>query len=437
MSRRAYLLIFLIFALLLSGRAFSTTPQVHVLPVQGQIEPGWLVFLERALAEAEAAGAAAVILEFKTPGGYIDTALQAKDLLDDISLPVHAYVQQQALSAGGYLALAADSLYMAPASTIGAAEPRLLGGGEATDEKLLSAWEGEMKSVAERQGRDPGLAAAMVRRSVEIDSLVSAEELLTLTARQAEELGFSDGTAANRGELLRLLDLEGARLVPGSPTGWERLSGWLIRPTVASAVLTLAFLFLVIEVLTAGFGIAGLCSILCFGLYFGGSFFAGVAGWPSIFLFLFGVVLLLTEAFMPGFGIFGIGGLVAVSVSIVLTAVSTAAGLQMLLVSLLLSAILGYLAFLFFRRRGTLRRFILQDAATREQGYSASSDYRALLGQTGEAVTPMRPSGTAEIAGKRYDVVTQGDYIEAGSRIEVTGVEGWRIIVRRSDGHFS
>ena len=431
MFRRVCILVFFLFALVLYSRAYSTSPEIHVIPVKGQIEPGWLVFLERAVGEAEEAGAAAVILEMNTPGGFIDAAMNAKNVMDETPLPIYAYVKQQALSAGAYLALAADEFYMAPGSTIGAAEPRILGGGEVTDEKLLSAWEAEMKGVAERRGKDPQIAAAMVRQGIEIESVVSPDELLTLTAARADELGFSDGTVASLDDLLVVLDLENAKVIQTSPTGWERLSGFLIRPTVASVVLSLAFLFLIVEVITAGFGVAGLCSILCFGLYFGGHFFAGVSGWPSIFLFLFGIILLLTEAFVPGFGVFGIGGLVAVAASIVLTAASATAGLIMLLVSFLVSGVMGFIAFKFFQRRGTLRRFILLDSATRDLGYSSSSNYSQLIGQTGTTVTPMRPSGIVELGGKRYDVVSQGEYIEASVPVEVIGVEGWRIIVRR------
>ena len=432
MFRRVCLILFFLCAILLYSRAFSSSAEVHVLPVKGQIEPGWLVFLERALGEAADAGASAVILEFNTPGGYIDTALETRELLDGTELPAYAYVDQQALSAGAYLAMVADGLYMAPGSTIGAAEPRLLGG-EAADEKLVSAWEGEMKGVAERRGRDPEIAAAMVRQEISIEGVVSSNELLTLTASSADELDFSDGTFDSRQELLGHLGLEGAEIIQTNPSGWERLSGWLIRPTVASVVLSLAFLFLIVEVLSAGFGVAGLGSILCFGLYFGGHYFAGVAGWPSIFLFVFGVILLLVEAFFPGFGIFGAGGLVAVAVSIVLAAVSATAGLIMLRVSFLVSGIMGYVAFKFFQRRGTLRRFILLEAATRDQGYSSSSNYKQLVGEAGKTVTPMRPSGIVEIGGKRFDVVTQGEFIEADVPVEVIDVEGWRIVVRKKE----
>ena len=231
-----------------------------------------------------------------------------------------------------------------------------------------------MRGAAERQGKDPQLAAAMVRREIEIEGVVSGEELLTLTAAQAESLGFSDGTAADINELLEMIGQEGAGIVRLSPTGWEKLSGWLIKPYVATIILSLAFIFLILEVLTAGFGIAGLLSILCFGLYFGGHFFTGMSGWPAIFLFVLGIVLLLVEAFIPGFGIFGLVGLASVFASIVLSAASAGAGLKMLIISIAVSIVAGYLAFKYFQRKGVLRRFILYEAATREEGYSSSAD---------------------------------------------------------------
>ncbi|MGI6318206.1 MAG: NfeD family protein [Dethiobacteria bacterium] len=429
-----FLLFFLLFLICLSSflsysAVFSVSSSVYIVPVKGEIDPGWQHFLERSLEEAAEADAAAVVLELNTPGGYVDTAQSAGELLRDFSSPIYAYVKPHALSAGAYLALCTDGIYMAPGATIGAAEPRILGS-EVTDEKLVSAWEADMRGAAERQGKDPQLAAAMVRREIEIEGVVSGEELLTLTAAQAESLGFSDGTAADINELLEMIGQEGAGIVRLSPTGWEKLSGWLIKPYVATIILSLAFIFLILEVLTAGFGIAGLLSILCFGLYFGGHFFTGMSGWPAIFLFVLGIVLLLVEAFIPGFGIFGLVGLASVFASIVLSAASAGAGLKMLIISIAVSIVAGYLAFKYFQRKGVLRRFILYDAATREEGYSSSADLSYLEGKPGKSVTPLRPAGIAEIDGSRMDVVSEGTYIPAGVEIEVIKVEGRRVVVR-------
>jgi len=428
--RKVCLFLVFLYSLIIFSDALAAPLKVYVVPLRGEVEPGWLVFLERSLKEAADNDAAAVILEMDTPGGYIETAKKARQLLDDFSSPVYAYVKPHALSAGAYLALAADGFFMAPGSTIGAAEPRLAGGREVVDEKYLSSWEADMRGVAENQGKDPLLAAAMVRKEIAVEGVVSSGELLTLTAQEAERLKFSDGTVSTIEELLQVLDLEGAELVRISPTPWENMGGWLIKPTVATILLSLAFLFLVLEVLTAGFGIAGLLSILCFGLYFGGHFFTGVSGWLSVFLFLFGIVLLLVEAFIPGFGVFGVGGLVSVSASIVLSAASTELGLKMLLVSFLISGTAGFLAFKYLQRRGALRRFVLFDAATREQGFRSSADLYYLTGKKGTSVTPLRPAGIVLIEGSRFDVVSEGSYVPQGVAVEVIKVEGRRVVVR-------
>jgi membrane-bound serine protease (ClpP class) len=428
--RKVCLLLVFLYGLIFFSTALAAPPKVYVVPLRGEVEPGWLVFLERSLEEAAENGAACIILELDTPGGYIDTAKKARQLLDDFPSPVYAYVKPHALSAGAYLALAADGFFMAPGSTIGAAEPRLTGGKEAVDEKQLSSWEAEMRAVAENQGKDPLLAAAMVRKEIAVEGVVSSGELLTLTALEAERLKFSDGTVPTMEELLQVLDLQGAEVVRISPTTWEILSGWLIKPTVATILLSLALLFLVLEVLTAGFGIAGLLSILCFGLYFGGHYFTGVSGWLPVFLFLFGIVLLLVEAFILGFGVFGVGGLVSVAASIVLSAASTDIGLKMLLVSFLISGMAGFLLFKYLYRRGTLRRFILFDAATREQGFSSSVDLHYLTGKKGTSITPLRPAGIVEIESSRYDVVSEGSYVPQGVAVEVVKVEGRRVVVR-------
>ena len=432
MPKKNYMIFILIVLLFLfsSWTFYASSYSVYIIPVRGQIEPGWLLFLERSLEEAEKANAQAVILDIDTPGGFVDTAQKAKILMDSFIAPIYGYVNTNALSAGAYLALLTDGYFMSPGSTIGAAEPALLGGG-AVDEKTLSFWEAEMRSAAERQGKDPRIAAAMVRREIMIENLVEEGELLTLTTGEAERLEFSNGSVTSLDELLETVGLSDAEIINSSATFWENFSGWLVNPVVATFLLMMGFFFMIVEILTAGFGIGGFLSFLSFGLYFGGHFFTGISGWPAIFLFVFGIIFLLVEAFMPGFGIFGIGGLAAVIVSIVLAAASTTLGIYMLLISFFIAGIAGYGAFKYFQRKGTLKSFILSDSATREAGYSSSKDYSHLLGEQGLASTPMRPSGMVEIEGKRYDAVSEGGYIDAGETVEIAQVEGYRIVVRK------
>ncbi|NLC11343.1 MAG: nodulation protein NfeD, partial [Firmicutes bacterium] len=346
---------------------------------------------------------------------------------------VYAYINQRALSAGSFLALSTDGFFMAPGSTIGAAEPRYMGGSSVADPKFLSAWEARMRGAAERQGKDPLLAAAMVNKELEVEGVVEKGELLTLTSGEAERLAFVDGIVSDKDELCSLIGMPAARIISFTPSAAERITGFVTNPAVATLLLALGITAMVIEILTAGFGVAGLLSILCFSLYFGGHFMAGIAGWEAILLFLLGLALLLVEGFIPGFGIFGLGGLLALAASIVLAAVTAAQGVKMLLLSLLLSAVLIFFAFRFLQKKGLLRKFILQEAAKKELGYVATANREELVGLQGKTITPLRPAGKALIGGEQVDVVSEGGFIPANSKIYVQKVEGMRVVVRSQE----
>jgi len=394
-----------------------TDDQVVVIPIKDTIDPGTYNFVERSLLEAEKIDAAAVIMEMNTPGGFVEQAGSIRDAMDDYSEPIYALVRPQAVSAGAYLALAADEIYMSPGSRLGNAELRVLGGG-AVDEKLISDWESDMRSLAERNQRDKSIAEDMVHRN------------LTLTDTEALEKGYSEGTVETREDLLSEVNLSGASFREKSPALADTLVSWITNPVVATLLLALGMGGLILEVVTAGFGVAGAISIVSFGLYFGGHIIGDLAGYEVIFLFVFGVILMLVEAIMPGFGVFGVGGLILTIVSIVLAASTTGAGIRMLGIALLLAGVFLFFTIRFLSRRGVLRRFILEDAENQDSGYIASPNRQHLDGKTGEAITPIRPSGTAFIEGKRVDVVSEGEFIARGAPIIVIDVEGARVVVR-------
>lgn len=406
---------------------------VYVVPLDGPVEKGLLRFLGRAFQEAEQGGASAIILELNTPGGFLDAALEINDLIADSPVPVYAYVRYRALSAGAYLALACRSLYMAPGSIIGAAEPRsLLGGGEEVDEKTLSAWESAMRAAAERQGKDPQVAAAMVRTEIVIEGVDGETELLTLTASEAREINFTDGIAGTRAELLELLGLGGARVVTVGQHPAEQAARLVTQPLVATLLVTIGIAALVMEVMTAGFGVAGAISLLAFALFFGGHVLAGLAGWEVIFLFVVGVILLLVEVFFPNFGILGLAGVGAIVASVVLSAATAGEGLRLLASSVFLAALVIAVSFRYLKRSGLWSQIVLQFAETKERGYVGPQDASSLLGKEGAALTPLRPAGMAEIEGRRVDVVSEGMFIAPGMPVVVVAVEGTRVVVRVS-----
>ncbi len=394
--------------------------EVKLIPVEGSIDPGTSSLVSRSLEEAEAREASAVVLKLDTPGGYLDAAESIRQSMDGYPDPIYALVEPKAVSAGAYLALACDEIYMTPGSRMGNAEPQLLGGG-AVDEKLVSDWEGDMRSLAQRNQRDEEIASDMVRRN------------LTLTDGEAQEQSYSEGTVDSLEALLTELGLEDASLVRKNPTLADSLVGWVTSPVVATLLLTLGLGGLILEVLTSGFGLAGGISILSFALYFGGHILGDLAGYEVILLFVLGVVFMLVEALMPGFGVFGGGGLILTLVSIVLAASTTGAGLRMLGAAILLAGILLFFILRYLSRRGVLRRFILEEAENKEKGYVAPRQQEELMGKEGETVTPLRPSGTAIFEGKRVDVVSEGDFIDRGARVKVQYLEGSRVVVREID----
>ncbi len=152
----------------------------------------------------------------------------------------------------------------------------------------------------------------------------------------------------------------------------------------------------------------------------------------SVVLFAVGMVLLMIELFVPGFGIFGGLGLVALILCIVFQAQTFLEGLILFLAIGALVIALSFIAARSFKRGWLYRSsLVLKDTARKEEGYVSNDDYTSLVGKTGRSLTPLRPAGIAEIDGQKTDVVTDGEFIPGHSRIEVARVIGRRIIVRQ------
>jgi membrane-bound serine protease (ClpP class) len=153
------------------------------------------------------------------------------------------------------------------------------------------------------------------------------------------------------------------------------------------------------------------------------------------------VLLLALEVFViPGVTVAGIAGIVALVAGLGMTLVGAGATASVIITALgrvaisILLAMAG--AFAFVRALPRLpfgRRLVLETGIAADQGYvSAPESHRRWLGQTGTAISPLRPAGIAEFDGARVDVVSDGGFVDAGSPIEVTRVDGNRIVVRRS-----
>jgi membrane-bound serine protease (ClpP class) len=406
---------------------------VQRVPVTGVIELGLAPFVARAISEAEEAGARAVIIELETPGGRVDAAQQIVKAISRRSIPVYAYVNAHAWSAGAMIALAADSIFMGPVSSIGAATPVI--GAEKASEKIVSAMRGEFRALAEARGLDPRLAEAMVDESIEVAGVIDEGKLLTLTGAEAVDLGFAAAEVESLDDLLGQLELAGAPVQTASINWAEQLVRFLSHPIVAPILLSMGTLGLIIEIKTPPFGIAGLIGLTSFGAFFGSHLLIGLAGWEEVILLGAGFIALGIEVFVvPGFGIAGAISILCVGGAVFLALIGNlptwpdvirASGILSTAGIMVIASI--YLLVRQLPARG--RGIFLMAAADKATGYVAAPARVDLVGSEGVAATDLHPSGTAVIDGERLDVVSDTGFIDRGAPVRVVRSEGYRHVV--------
>lgn len=403
---------------------------VYVVPVHNEVEKGLHAFMKRSFEEAKENGAQLIILDIHTPGGAVDAAGEIGKLMDEMPIRTVAFVNDRALSAGAFISLHADAIYMVPNAQMGAAAI-IDQEGNMADQKAQSYWRSAMKSAAETSGLDPIYAIAMADPDVDLLKYNAGKgKLLTFSSKEALETGYSKATVSGIGEVLELEKAEGAPVVEVEESWSEKLARFLTNPVVVPILLSLASLGLVLELYSPGFGIPGAVGLSSLLLFFYGHLVAGLAGYESVLLFIIGAVLIVAEIFLPG-GIAGGLGLAAVTGSILMAGESMKWMGLSLIVALSVSIIaMTLMVKVFGKKMKFFRKIILSDSTSTESGYVSNTNRSELLGKTGVTKTPFRPAGTAIIDEERIDAVTEGGFIAAGKRIKVVKVEGSRIVIR-------
>jgi membrane-bound serine protease (ClpP class) len=242
----------------------------------------------------------------------------------------------------------------------------------------------------------------------------------------------------------------------------ERAVGVITNPVVAVLLITFGVLLLLTDLFTAGFGLAGLLGIGLLAVFFWGHYDAGLAGWESVALVALGVALLALEILViPGFGVAGVAGLLALLGGLFLSLIGdenvtreaivragSTVGVSVITIVAGAVALLWLLPQLPWLRGLVLhtnvpipataggRDSLILGAALDGDGEEGRSrdiakEPRVLVGAAGVALSDLRPSGYARIDGERIDVVSRGEYIRVGTPLEVIADEGYRRVVRR------
>ncbi len=433
----------LIFTLLLffCSSAFAQST-VYRVKFDEEISLSLVPYLKRALELAEKENAKALIVEINTFGGRVDAATQLKDILLDSRIPTIAFVNKRAVSAGALITLSCKNIAMAPGSSIGAATV-VDQEGKKVSEKYQSYMRAEMRSTAQKNGRDPKIAEGMVDERVVIPGLVDSTQLVSLDDVEAIQYKMADTIVSSAEAAARAFGITNPRIIDVKSNWAEEFVKFLNNPLVASLLIMLGLAGIYTEIKTPGFGFPGLMGILFLALFFGSSLILDLASWFEILLFILGLGAILVEIFLiPGFGVAGVIGIVLMIAALFFSLFNTEGYVDYSLIQLAIIQlggalmgffVLGFLAYKYLPNTRSFKAFVLDTESGSNKGFTSAPDFTLLVGMSGTAITVLRPAGTAVIGDKRYDVVTQGDYIEKDSRIRVLKVEGMRIVVEKTE----
>lgn len=426
--------------LVFTAAVFAQTSKVYLGKIEEEIDLGLVPYVKRVIEEAENNNADAVIFEVNTFGGRVDAATQIKDAILNSGIPTIAFVNKRAISAGALISLSCEKIVMVPGASMGASTV-VDQAGKKQAEKYQSYMRSEMRATAERNGRRTDVAEAMVDERVMIEGLVDSTQLVTLTSEEAIEYGMADKVISNINDVLSAFGYEDADIVTVDESWAENVLRFINNPIISSLLIMIGLVGMFTEIKTPGWGLPGTMAAIALVIFFGANYILDLASVIEIVLFGIGVVLLVLEVFVvPGFGVFGILGIVFVMAGLFLGLISdfpvvnfdyVYTAIIQLAASLTVSLVIIYFLSKFLPKTSAWNNLILQSNIVGTSGYvSSKPDFSHLIGKEGSALTDLRPAGTAVINQKRVDVATEGEYIDKDTKLIVTSVNGSRIVVQ-------
>lgn len=437
------------------------TTKVYVIPIQENIMPPLVYVVRRGVKEAMEAKADLLVFDMKTDGGRVDVTEEIIQIINQFKGTTVTYVNDRAFSAGAFIAVATQQIFMAPQSVIGAAAPILMtpGGGGAgglpdtTEVKMTSAIRALVRVQAEKNGHNVAVIEAMIdkTRELKMDGEVLNKEgsILTLTDRQAsKEYGnppqplLSSGTVESLEVLLARLGYTNATRVEIRPTGTEKVGTRI--GAISPLLLIIGIIGLYLEFKTPGFGLPGMVGLAAFALYFFGGYVAGLSGAGWVMVFVVGLILVGLELFVfPGTFIAGVGGVVLMLVAVVMAMVDRYPGapslptlpqlrlpLRDLSLAIVVSFVLALILARFLPRTSFFRQLVSQTVSGVGSVAAQEEQQKARIGKIGVAISPLYPGGKARFDGELLDVLTEGDLVERGRQVKIIGHTSSGVVVK-------
>jgi membrane-bound serine protease (ClpP class) len=421
--------------------------------------------VHKGLEEAVTGRYDAVLLNMNTYGGEVLYADSIRTEILDAPMPVYVFINNNAASAGALIAIACDKIFMRTSATMGASTVVDQTGAAAPD-KYQSYMRGIIRATAEAQSRDtmiskgdtsiswhrnPMIAEAMVDPDISIAGIIDSGKVLTFTANEAYTNGFCEGITENVGDLLtNHLAITNYELVVFRMAGWDRLKGQLLSSAFRAILIMLIIGGIWFELQAPGIGLPTVVSVVSAIFYFAPLYMDGLAQNWEILVFIIGFVLLMLEVFiLPGFGVAGISGILAMLFGLTaalidnatfvfsLSGFSNVAGSLLLVSASIIVAIFSslWITSKIGARSSIFNRIALTSVQNTEEGFvGIPIEITVLIGKTGVADTMLRPSGKVRIEGKMYDAMSEFGFIEKGTSIQVIRTESGQVYVIPSDG---
>ncbi len=435
---------------------------VYKLNIKQEIAPAVWRQTKQAFAAADSLGADLFLIHMNTYGGTVLDADSIRTKILQSKIPVIVFVDNNAASAGALISIAADSIYMRPGGSIGAATV-VNQTGQAMPDKYQSYMRSTMRATAEAKGkiavvergdtvwkwrRDPLIAEAMVDPSVYIAGIIDTGKVLTFTPAEAIRYGFSEGLAESVEEVLQKVGFENATIVEYKPTFLERIIGFLVHPVVSGLLIMAIIGGIYFEMQTPGIGFALGVSVVAAVAYFAPLYLEGLAEHWEVLIFLAGLILIFIEIFaIPGFGVSGVIGIVLAFTGLTLSLIDNVVfDFQHVDLSRIGTAFMtvffgvsgGFLLSLWLSGRifgaqhGPFSRLSLQRIQDVAEGFvSIDNSLLMLKDKVGVAHTVLRPGGKVLVDNEIYDAITSGEFIDRGTEVRVIKIETTQLYVEK------